>query len=417
MSSDRDRQAKAPDEAGLFGLLAEYEAPDHLLRAANRVREAGFKRWDTFTPFPIHGIDGAMGIKPTILPWLVFGAGVTGCAVAVLLQWGTNAVQLDYGVTQSYQWIVSGKPFWSIPANIPIIFELTVLFSALTAMFGMLVLNNLPQLSHPLDLKERFARATNDRFFLLVEANDPKFDEDSTRRLLDETSPVVLDEVAKDTRPSQLPRGWVYGGVVLAFAALVPFALVAQARTQKTRQPRIHLVQDMDFQSKYKAQNENPFFRDGRAMRGSIPGTVSIDELRSDHLALGKVDGEFARIFPREIETSEATMARGQERFGIYCAPCHGLGGNGDGMIAKRAQALAQGTWVPPSNLNQDYLRQQPIGQLFDSISNGVRNMPAYGNQIPPEDRWAILLYVRALQRHSEARLDDVPPEQRGVLE
>jgi mono/diheme cytochrome c family protein len=417
MNSDRDRMAKAPDAPGLFGLLAEYEAPDHLLRAANRVREAGFKCWDTFTPFPVHGIDGAMGIKPTILPWLVFGAGLTGCIAGVLLQWGTNAVQIDYGVTQSYQWIVSGKPFWSIPANIPIIFELTVLFSALTALVGMLVLNNLPQLSHPVDLKERFARATDDRFFLLIEAKDPKFDEDRTRRILDETSPVVLDEVAEDARPSRLPKALVYGGVVLAIAALVPLALVAQARTEKSRKPRIHLVQDMDFQSKYKAQSENQFFHDGRTMRGSIPGTVAIDELRSDHLALGKLDGAFARTFPQEIEISDATMARGQERFGVYCAPCHGLAGRGDGMIAKRAEKLAQGTWVPPSNLNQDYLRQQPIGQLFDSISNGVRNMPGYGSQISPEDRWAILLYVRALQRHSAASLADIPPEQRGVLE
>jgi mono/diheme cytochrome c family protein len=415
--SDHDTKVEAPTEPGLFGLLAEYEAPDQLLRAANRVREAGFKRWDTFTPFPVHGIDGAMGIKPTILPWLVFGAGLTGCTVAVLLQWGTNAVQIDYGVTQSYQWIVSGKPFWSIPANIPIIFELTVLFSALTAMFGMLVLNNLPHPSHPLDLKERFARATDDRFFLLIEAADPKFDADRTRQLLDETAPVVLDDVPEDARPSQLPKGLVYAGVVLAVASLVPLALVARARTQKGRQPRIHLVQDMDFQTKYKAQTENAFFADGRSMRDAIPGTVAVGELKSDHLALGKVGGEFVRTFPEQVEVSPATMARGRERFDTYCAPCHGLAGEGDGMIAKRAEQLAQGTWVPPSNINQDYLRQQPVGQLFDSISNGVRNMPGYGNQITVEDRWAILLYVRALQRRSAASIDDVPAEQRNALE
>ncbi len=415
--SSHDTPVDPPAEPGLYGLLAEYQAPDQLLRAANRVREAGFKRWDTFTPFPVHGIDGAMGIKPTILPWLVFGAGLTGCTLAVLLQWGTNAVQLDYGVTQSYQWIVSGKPFWSIPANIPIIFELTVLLSALTAMFGMLVLNNLPHPAHPLDLKERFARATNDRFFLLIEAADPKFDEERTRRLLDETAPLVLDGVPEDTRPAQLPRGLVYAGVVLAVAALVPLALIAQARTQKGRQPRIHLVQDMDFQPKHRAQTENPFFEDARSMRTPLAETVAVGDLRSDHLKLGKVEGEFVRTLPAEIAVSEATMTRGRERFNTYCAPCHGLAGEGDGMIAQRASSLGQGTWVPPSNINQDYLREQPIGQLFDSISNGVRNMPGYGNEISAEDRWAVLLYVRALQRRSAASLADVPPGQRGTLE
>jgi mono/diheme cytochrome c family protein len=209
----------------------------------------------------------------------------------------------------------------------------------------------------------------------------------------------------------------VYAGVVLAVAALIPLALVARARTQKAREPRIHLVQDMDFQAKFRAQSENPFFTDGRAMRDPLPGTVPVGELRSDHLALGKVNGEFARTFPEEIEVSAATVARGKERFEIYCSPCHGLAGEGDGMIAKRAEKLAQGTWVPPSNLNQDYLREQPVGQLYDSISNGVRNMPGYGHQIPVEDRWAILLYVRALQRRSKATIDDVPPERRDALE
>lgn len=401
-----DPAAPAP----LHGLLAEYDTPTQLILASRKVRDAGYKNWDTYTPFPVHGIDAAMGIKMTILPWLVLGAGLTGLTTAVVMQWWMN--------TWDYAWIISGKPLFSIPANVPVMFELTVLFSAITALVGMLVLNGLPHPSHPLDLKRRFARVTDDKFFLLIEARDPKFDELETRDLLQATSPVVLEDVPEDrTTPDRLPKGVAYALIVLAVAAIVPFAIFAKARETKTREPRIHTVADMDWQPKYKAQDQNTFFADNRADRPPVPGTVAVGQLQEDdHFYRGRQDEAFATTFPPAFPIDERTMARGQERFGIYCAPCHGLSGNGDGMVSKRADALAQGTWVPPTNLNQDYLREQPVGQLFHAITHGVRNMPPYGDQIKPEDRWAIILYLRALQRRSAASIDDVPAAERGAL-
>ena len=171
----------------LIGLLAEYETVDEILRAARAVRRAGFTRWDVHSPFPIHGIDYAMGIKPTILPWLVLGAGTTGLITAILLQWYTNAFD--------YKFMISGKPMWSVPANVPVMFELTVLFSALTAVFGMLGLNGLPRLYNPLFKHERFRRATSDRFFVVVDASDPKFDEAGTTRLLTDAGARAVERV------------------------------------------------------------------------------------------------------------------------------------------------------------------------------------------------------------------------------
>ena len=139
------------------------------MKAAHGVRNAGFTRWDVHSPFPIHGIDAAMGIKPTVLPWLVLGGGLSGLIGGLLLQWYVNAYD--------YQFMISGKPFWSLPANIPVIFECTVLLSALTAVFGMLALNQLPMHYNPLLKSERFRRVTNDRFFIVIDASDPKFDE------------------------------------------------------------------------------------------------------------------------------------------------------------------------------------------------------------------------------------------------
>jgi mono/diheme cytochrome c family protein len=400
MSQDHDKkpqptQANAP----LHGILAEYDSPWELVEASKKVRDAGFTRWDTYTPFPVHGIDAAMGIRMTRLPWIVLCAGLTGLCGATLLQWWTNAVD--------YPWITSGKPFWSLPANVPIMFEGTVLFSAITTLVGMLMLNGLPHPSHPLDLKERFLRATDDRFFLLIQASDPKFDEQKTRALLTATGPLLLDDVLEDrTTSAVLPKVLVYAMITLTAAASIPFALAAKARFSKSREPRIHAIGDMDWQPKYKAQRENPFFADLRASRDQLAGTVAVGELREDdHFYRGKLGGTYARNFPSQVPVSEATIARGQERYGIYCTPCHGFTGDGNGMIAARAdQLVSAGTgkgmaWVPPTNVNQDYLRQQPVGQLFESISNGVRNMPAYAPQISTEDRWAIVMYLRALQR------------------
>lgn len=402
MSDEQTTKTATVTEAPVHGLLAEYDSPSELVAASEKVRDAGFSRWDTYTPFPVHGIDKAMGIRMTGLPWIVLCAGLTGLATAILLQWWTNAVD--------YPWITSGKPFWSIPANVPIMFELTVLFSGITTLVGMLMLNGLPHPSHPLDLKERFARVTDDRFFLLIQASDPKFDFGRTRALLEGTRPLWLDEVKEDRRTSDvMPRVVVYGMIILTAAAAVPFALAAKARFSKSRAPRIHAIGDMDWQPKYKAQRQNPFFADTRAQREDVAGTVAVGELRNDqHFYEGKLGGGYADTFPAQLAISEQTMHRGRQQFGIYCAPCHGLSGEGDGMIAKRADELtltgrANGmAWVPPTNINQDAIRVQPVGQLFQSISNGIRNMPPYGSQISVEDRWAIVLYLRALQRKTQ---------------
>src|SRR3954471_21028411 len=113
----------------LVGVLGEFDNVDKVVRAAQMVRRAGFTRWDVHTPFPVHGIDYAMGIKPTILPWLVLGGGLFGLVGGLVLEWWTNAID--------YKYMISGKPIWSLPANIPVAFETTVLIASLTAVFGM----------------------------------------------------------------------------------------------------------------------------------------------------------------------------------------------------------------------------------------------------------------------------------------
>lgn len=159
-----------------FGMVAEFASPYELLEAVKSVRKAGFSKIDTHTPFPIHGMDKAMGLPPSKLPWLVLCGGLMGTASAIALQWWMNGYD--------YAYHVGGKPIVSYQAYVPIGFELTVLFSAFTAVLGMLAMNFLPKPYHPLFTHPRFARHSDDGFFISIEAADPNFSESKAREVL-----------------------------------------------------------------------------------------------------------------------------------------------------------------------------------------------------------------------------------------
>lgn len=184
----------------LWGLMAEFDSPAAIYDAAHRVRDAGYRWWDCCVPFPVHGLDKAMGVKATILPILVFFGGLTGLMLGAGLQWFTNAESFDLWAlvpVRGYDFMISGKPFASVPAWIPVIFELTILFSALGAVGWMLLLNGLPRLYHPAFKCERFARVTDDRFFIIIEARDPGFTRSKTEAFLQTLEPLSI-EVLED---------------------------------------------------------------------------------------------------------------------------------------------------------------------------------------------------------------------------
>jgi hypothetical protein len=157
----------------LYGIMAEFDTATELVDAARQVRDAGYVKTDAFSPFPIHEIDEALGIKRSILPYLIFAGGVTGLVSALALVYYVHV--FDFPI------IVGGRPHFSLPAFIPPMFELTVLFSAFVAVFGMLFLNGLPSPYHPVFNVPRFALASREKFFLLIQSDDELYEYDKTR--------------------------------------------------------------------------------------------------------------------------------------------------------------------------------------------------------------------------------------------
>ncbi len=442
--SDHRKPANTVKPPQAFGWMAEYADENKLMDAARKVRDSGYTRTDAFTPFPVHGIDEALGIKATVLPWFTLCAGFTGITIALTMQYWMNAVD--------YPYIISGKPFASWPAFIPVAFELTVLFSAFTTVFAMLGLNGLPRFSNPVFANPKFDRTTDDRFFLWIDSRDKYFNSEKVKHLLGETGALTVEEVREDDSSTEVPRPILFAIAALILVTLIPGAIFLNMRLSKSGDSRFHVFFDMDFQPNKHTQSKTTIFADGRVQRPPVEGTVARGELGlSDPYSLGYdptataaldttsstsklvsfqqegdtgradppaavaanpvVEGEpnFAWSTEFPLEINDALYEIGRQKFEQNCAVCHGFSGYGDGLASQRALNLAQGYWLQPTSLHEDRIQQQSVGRLFYTITNGKGKMGGYAASLNPEERWAVVLYVRALQRSQNAQQSDVP--------
>ena len=435
----------------IHGITAEFDSVDTLLAACRRVRDAGYTKTDAYTPFAVHGIEKALGIKPTILPWIVLACGLTGLVTALAMQIWMNAID--------YPYIISGKPYISLPAFVPVAFELTILFSSFGAFFGMWALNGLPRFSNPIFTDPRFDRATDDKFFLYIDSKDERFTVGGVEKLLADAGGQYITTVIDDNSSDKVPRPFFMVWGVMVALSIIPVLIVMKMRVTNSDKPRFHVFYDMDFSPAKDAQQHSTLFPDGRAMRPDVPGTVARGEMGQDINvltgidmdALTKLDSRRAEYLVRAhanplvadeqepaavaeadpsvmdttpwlkenpLNVDTELVREGQKHFGIYCSVCHGLNGGGNGLVNRRAQKILADTWIPPSVLNADnlYADKYPDGKMFSTISNGIRKMPGYAGQIKTKDRWAIVAYVRALQQSQDASIDLVPEDQREAI-
>jgi len=188
MSTAHDSIAEETEvERGpIYGVMGCFDKPAELYHACEELRDAGYRHFDAQTPFPVHGLEKAMGLRPTRLPWFVLTGGLTGLGSAIALTWYCN---WDYPLN------ISGKYPFSYQVYIPIYFELTILFSALTCFFGLWIICGLPRFFHPTMAHKTFQRTTDDGFFLVIEAKDPKFAADKSRALLEKLGAKDVEEV------------------------------------------------------------------------------------------------------------------------------------------------------------------------------------------------------------------------------
>ena len=181
--------------ANQHGLIAKFANPADIMHAAEKVRDAGYKNWDVITPFPIHGMDPAMGLKRSLVGRFTIVGGAIGLVSGMLMIWFTGASDLSLPYMDGYKLIVGGKPYFSPQFAFPVSYEMTILFSAFASIGGMFILNRLPRHHHPVLKGKDVAAGTDDSFFLYIENEDPQFDEDKTRAFLNDLSPVEVGEL------------------------------------------------------------------------------------------------------------------------------------------------------------------------------------------------------------------------------
>lgn len=187
MSKPKQKIYKTASGDFVYGLMAEFKDPAATYHAAEKMRDAGYKKWDVYAPFAIHGIDEAMGCPTSRVPLMCGILGLSGAGLGFLFQWWVR--------TQGYALTVQGKPFGAWQPLMPIIFEFGVIFTSFTALLSMLAFNRLPMWYHPLMKKERFLKASDDRFIICVESKDPKFDPEGTKKALENAGGYNIDLV------------------------------------------------------------------------------------------------------------------------------------------------------------------------------------------------------------------------------
>jgi len=377
------------NEKHLFAVTALFDTPDEIIHAAHETQSAGFTRYDVNTPYPVHGMDKAMGLKQSRLGVFALVFGLLGAVSAVgLMTWVTL---VDYPL------VIGGKPFWSWPAFVPVAFEVTVLMASVLSVVTMIVLYfKFPNISHPLHDTPYMKKVSSDKFGISIQADDPKFDEAAVGQFLKriggkEVAPVYYDLVDLDHGQTLFDPKFL--GVLAITAILVSGATYVTFNHVLFWEP----FSWMSTQVKQKAQRPSELFKDGIGMRPPVEGTVARGFL--PYAFKGKPDEAGKNLINPLLPTKDV-LERGKSKFLTYCSPCHGNFGRGDSRL--------RGQFPNPPTLHSDKVRNWPDGNIFHVITEGQNVMPSYASQLSRDDRWAVVNYVRVLQRAHNAKESDL---------
>ena len=381
------------DTSGAEGacmVIGLFDNADALMSAIPKAKARQLGQLEAYTPYPIHGIDDALGIRRSPLGAMVMVMGIIGALTALGFQLWVSAV--DYPI------VTGGKPPWSWEAFVPIMFEVTVLFATFTAGLGMLfLLNKLPFFGHPVLGSKAIASITRDRFALAVEAPSDRhaqFDapllEDALRSFGASTVEVVLAPAKEPVFTSQFVLRTL--GAIVVSAGVAGVLMYWTIKLFPVLPPMSHMLD----QPALKPQKASSFFADRHGMRMPVAGTVA-----RGYLPLGGISQDEAAAMVNPLPRTEQTLLLGKQKYTERCAVCHGALANGKGSLTAAYGAT-------PANLQAAQFRDYTDGQLYWVIVNGKNAMPSQAADLSPDQRWAVVHYVRALQRAQNAKDEDI---------
>ena len=387
---DEELAQDVPRSNKVHSVTAIFETPDEIIHAAEETSKAGYDKYDVYTPYPVHGMDAAMNLKDTVIGRFSFVAGLAGLTAAVsMIGWMSGV---------DYKNIIGGKPYFNLTASIPIMFELTVLISGVLSIFGMLILwNKLPQISNPLHDTDFMKWVSTEKYGVAIEAEDSQFNLEEAKAFLAgiggrDVGVVYFPEenIQKDTPIFE--KKFIYTLIIVAIVtALGAYGLIGKV-------VNILPYDWMHAQFRVNPQTKSDIFKDGRSMQRPVDGTVARGFMPYEYTGM---PDSLVKLLSNPIPMSEGSIERGKKQYNTYCSPCHGNFGAGDSRL--------KGQFPNPPTLHSKKARDWSDGNIYNVITNGQNVMPSYAKQISRDDRWAIVNYIRILQRAENALDTDLP--------
>jgi hypothetical protein len=369
----------------LYSLAALFKTPDEIINAAKKTTAAGYKKFDVNTPYPMHGMDRAMGMGQSKIGFVTLFFGLSGATFIFLFMWWCYAV--------SYNLVVGGKPFFAAPAFIPITFEITVLFGAISTVVGMIaVYFKLPDNAHPLHDTEYMKAVSADKYGLVIEAEDEKFDKAEVTEFLKKLGAYKIDSI-------YFPEPEKYRMFAPKFILfLIVVAALTSGLTYVTLNKLMYITPFdwMDYQSKLSAQEGSSIFANGEGMRPPVEGTIARGYMPYPY----KGEANPTQVLSNPTIPTKPILDLGKRKFLTFCSPCHGNFGNGDSRL--------QGQFPSGPTLHSEKIINYPDGRIYHIITDGQNAMPSYARQITRDERWAIIDYIRVLQRAENAKESDL---------
>ena len=373
----------------LYAITALFDTADEILQAAEKTRKAGYSKFDVHTPYPVHGMDRAMRLRPSRIGLFAFIFGCLGAASAILF--------ISWVALSGYPLVIGGKPYWSWPAFVPVTFEITVLMTSVLSTLVMIVLYfKFPNNAHPLHDTPYMKRVSSDKFGVAIQADDPKFNEKHVKEFLESLGGSHVTLVYFHSEETQR-SGKIFDIQFIGVLAIV--ALVVSCLTYVTLNKVLFAAPFnwMMEQPKLKAQQSSTFFKNGIGMRTPVEGTVARGFMPYPYHGDPDAAGRFL-VDP--LLPTKNVVDRGRRKFLTFCSPCHGNFGRGDSRL--------QGQFPNPPTLLSEKVRTWPDGNIYHVITDGQNSMPSYASQISRDDRWAIIQYIRVLQRAQSAKESDL---------